>query len=117
MNHHEAKSSRRGTFYLFTFLMAASVLPVFAGNVVSISGGDFLINGRLTYEGRKWNGHRIEGLLFNNRVVNGTFEDLNPETVKRWVYPDTGKWDPERNVREFLAAMPERKSMECLRSP
>jgi len=89
--------------------MAASVLPVFAGNVVSISGGDFLINGRLTYEGRKWNGHRIEGLLFNNRVVNGTFEDLNPETAKRWVYPDTGRWDPERNLREFLAAMPEWK--------
>ena len=24
-----------------------------------------------------------------------------------WAYPDTGKWDAERNTREFLAAMPE----------
>jgi len=80
-----------------------------AETTLSISGADFLINGRLTYAGRTWNGHRIEGLLFNNRVVQGTFDDLNPETVSRWAYPDTGKWDPERNVREFLAAMPEWK--------
>lgn len=25
----------------------------------------------------------------------------------RWKYPDTGRWDPERNTREFIAAMPE----------
>jgi hypothetical protein len=90
-------------------LLAINAFPAPAGTVVSISGGDFLINGRLTYEGRRWNGHRIEGLLFNNRVVQGTFEDLNPETAPRWAYPDTGKWDPERNVRDFLAAMPEWK--------
>ena len=30
-----------------------------------------------------------------------------PKRVKRWAYKDTGKWDPERNTREFLAAMPE----------
>lgn len=73
---------------------------------VSIRGGDFFINGRPTYEGRAWRGHRVEGLLMNNRVVQGTFDDLNPETAKRWAYPDTGQWDPERNNREFLAAMP-----------
>jgi len=43
----------------------------------------------------------------NNRAVQGIFDDLNPETRGRWAYPDTGKWDPERNVREFLAALPE----------
>ncbi|MDP3072485.1 MAG: hypothetical protein Q8N18_19485 [Opitutaceae bacterium] len=73
---------------------------------VAIRGGDFLLNGRPTYEGRTWRGHRVEGLLMNNRVVQGTFDDLNPETVKRWAYPDTGRWDTERNNREFLAAMP-----------
>lgn len=73
---------------------------------VSISGDNFAINGRPTYEGRSWRGHRVEGLLMNNRVVQGTFDDLNPETVKRWAYPDTGQWDAERNNREFLAAMP-----------
>ncbi|HLA41437.1 MAG TPA: hypothetical protein VJ417_15650 [Candidatus Glassbacteria bacterium] len=66
----------------------------------------FLINGRPTYEGRVWQGHRIDGLLFNSRMVQGIFDDLNPQTVQRWVYPDTGRWDTERNTREFLAAMP-----------
>ena len=69
--------------------------------VVSISGDSFLINGRLTYQGREWNGHRIEGLLLNSRMVQGIFDDLNPATVQRWAYPDTAKWDPERNTREF----------------
>lgn len=73
---------------------------------VSIRGEDFLINGRPTYAGRVWQGRRIEGLLLNARMVQGTFDDLNPETVARWAYPDTGQWDAERNVREFLAAMP-----------
>ena len=40
-------------------------------------------------------------------MVQGIFDDLNPETRPMWAYPDTGRWDPERNTREFLAAMPE----------
>ncbi len=74
---------------------------------ISIQGDRFLINGKPTYPGRTYKGHRIEGLLMNSRMVQGIFDDRNPETVKKWAYPDTGKWDPERNVREFLAAMPE----------
>ena len=54
-----------------------------------------------------WQGHRIEGLLLNSRMIQGIFDDLNPETRPRWAYPDTGRWDPERNTREFIAAMPE----------
>jgi hypothetical protein len=73
---------------------------------VTIEGEQFFINGRPTYAGRTWQGKKIEGLLMNSRMVQGVFDDLNPETVSRWVYPDTGKWDPERNTREFLAAMP-----------
>ncbi|HYG73849.1 MAG TPA: hypothetical protein VEK08_02360 [Planctomycetota bacterium] len=65
----------------------------------------FLINGKPTYAGRAWNGKKIEGLLLNSRMVQGIFDDLNPETAGRWKYPDTGKWDAERNTREFLAAM------------
>src|SRR5206468_1531455 len=41
-----------------------------------------------------------------SRMVQGLFDDRNPETRDLWRYPDTGQWDPERNVREFLAAMP-----------
>jgi len=73
---------------------------------VAIESEAFHINGRPTYEGRVWNGRRIEGLLLNARMVQGIFDDLNPETRQRWAYPDTGVWDPERNTREFLAAMP-----------
>ena len=73
---------------------------------VGIVGEDFQINGQPTYPGRSWNGHRIEGLLMNSRMVQGVFDDLNPETVQRWAYPDTGKWDADRNVREFIRAMP-----------
>jgi hypothetical protein len=39
-------------------------------------------------------------------MVQGVFDDLNPETRSRWAYSDTKLWDPERNTREFLAAMP-----------
>lgn len=76
------------------------------GTSVSIQDEDFLIDGRLTYEGRFWNGWRIEGLLFNARMVQAIFDDLNPDTRGRWAYPDTGVWDPERNTSEFLAALP-----------
>ena len=74
---------------------------------VGIQGDGFLLNGRPTYPGRYYKGLKIEGLLMNVRVVQGIFDDLNPETRGRWVYPDTGKWDPERNTMEFIAAMPE----------
>ena len=82
--------------------------------VLTITGTDFHINGKPTYAGRTWNGHRIEGLLLNSRMVQATFDDLNPETAPRWAYPDTGKWDPERNVREFIAALPEWRSRGLL---
>lgn len=72
---------------------------------ISIRGDRFFLNGRPTYEGRTWQSMKIEGLLLNSRMVQGIFDDLNPETVSRWNYPDTGRWDAERNTREFLAAM------------
>jgi len=74
---------------------------------VSIVGDEFHINGQPTYAGRKWNGHRIQGLLLNSRMVQGIFDDSNTNTVSKWAYPDTGKWDAERNTREFIAAMAE----------
>ena len=74
---------------------------------IEIHGIDFWINGAPTYAERMWAGQRIEGLLLNARMVQGTFDDLNPETRGRWAYPDTGRWDPERNVQEFVAMLPE----------
>jgi len=74
---------------------------------ISIHGDDFYVNGQPTYAGRNWNGCRIEGLLLNARLVQGIFDDSNPQTVNRWNYPDTHKWDPDRNTNEFISAMPE----------
>jgi hypothetical protein len=75
--------------------------------VVDIRGQTFLVNGKPTYEGRTWKGHKIEGLLLNARMVQGAFEDRNPETQPLWTYPDGRAFDPDRNTREFIAAMPE----------
>src|SRR5437868_6029845 len=74
---------------------------------VGIDGQKFTINGWPTYKGRTWHGKQIEGLLLNSRMVQAIFDDLNPETVGRWAYPDTKRWDADRNTREFVAAMPE----------
>jgi hypothetical protein len=74
---------------------------------VGIDGEKFTINGRPTYSGRTWHGKTIEGLLLNSRMVQAIFDDRNSDTVSRWTYPDTKKWDPDRNTREFVAAMPE----------
>jgi len=73
---------------------------------VSIFGTEFLIDGVPTYAGRSFEGHCIQGLLFNVRAVQATFDDANPETRRYWAYPDAGEWDPERNVRELCAALP-----------
>lgn len=74
---------------------------------VSIAGAEFRVNGRPTYAGRSWRGRRVEGLLLNSRMVQGVFDDLNPDTRAQWAYPDTRRWDAERNTRELVAAMPE----------
>ena len=73
--------------------------------IVEIKGDQFYINGKPTYEKRYWKGLKIEGLLLNSRMVQGIFDDLNPETVSNWVYPDTKRWDPERNTNEFIKNM------------
>jgi hypothetical protein len=73
---------------------------------VAIAAAAFHINGKPTYQGRTWLGHKVEGLLLNSRMVQATFDDLNPETRNRWSYPDTKTWDADRNTREFIAAMP-----------
>lgn len=73
---------------------------------VTIQKDKFFINGKPTYAGRSWKGLPIEGLLMNTRMVQATFDDLNPATRHHWVYPDTGKWDADRNTSEFLENMP-----------
>jgi hypothetical protein len=88
-----------------TFLAAAAAAT--PPTEIAIDGNRFLINGAPTYKGRSWRGHKIEGLLMNTRMVNGIFDDRNPESRSNFNYPDTNAWDPNRNTREFVAAMPE----------
>jgi len=73
---------------------------------IALSGEEFWIDGAPTYVGRTFAGQRIQGLLFNVRAVQATFDDANPATRPRWAYPDTGEWDAARNTDEFCAALP-----------
>ncbi len=74
---------------------------------VEIHDDDFWIDGAPTYAGRVWDGLHVEGLLLNARMVQAIFDDLNPATRQRWAYPDTGVWDPDRNLREFVGMLPD----------
>jgi hypothetical protein len=95
------------TFVVHAALIPDEKAPFASKTSVSIVGDEFFVNAEPTYRGRIWNGHKIQGLLFNSRMVQGIFDDRNLDTIKNWVYPDTRRWDPERNTREFIAAMPE----------
>ena len=92
---------------LASLALSLFAAPAGAATIVSVVGDEFHLNGKPTYAGRTWRGHKIQGLLLNARLVQGIFDDRNPDTVAKWAYSDTGKWDAERNTREFLAAMPE----------
>jgi hypothetical protein len=78
--------------------------------VVTIKGEDFYINGKITLEGKNYQGMRLEGLLPNSRMVQGIFDDYNPSTKSTWAYPDTKQWDADRNTNEFIKAMPQWKA-------
>lgn len=72
-----------------------------SGAAVSIQGKDFYINGQIVNAGSQ-----AEGQLMNLRTVQAAFDDENSATVNDFKYPDTGKWDAERNVNEYLAFIP-----------
>jgi hypothetical protein len=79
---------------LYVFKLALTILVIFnaAGQtVVEIKGNQFYINGSPTYPNRYWKDLKIEGLLINSRMVQGIFDDLNPETAQTFAYPDTKK--------------------------
>ncbi|GAB3336597.1 hypothetical protein GCM10027299_46800 [Larkinella ripae] len=95
------------SFLLLHFpVLGQTIKPPKRKTVLSIKGDQFFINGKPTFPGRSWNGHKIEGLLPNARMVQGIYDDRNRETRAKWAYADTQTWDPNRNTEEFLAAMP-----------
>ena len=88
-------------FILILFILTGYFTAGKAQTIVTIRGEQFLINNKLTYPGRSWKGNKIEGLLLNSRMIQGIFDDQNPETVKNWQYADTKKWDADRNTNEL----------------
>ncbi len=92
---------------IFIFLLSCSYSILAQKTLVEIKGNQFFINGKPTYQGRIWKGNKIEGLLINSRMVQGIFDDLNPESSSEFAYADTKKWDADRNTNEFIAAMPQ----------
>ncbi len=73
---------------------------------VTIAGEKWLVDGRPLLAGRMYAGRSVEGLLLNSRMVQAVFDDENPITQPLWKYPDTGRWDADRNTDEFVAALP-----------
>ena len=73
---------------------------------VAVDGEAWLINGEPTYRGREYRGWPIEGRLLNSRMANAIFDDANPATRFLWRYPDTGRWDADRNTDEFVRCLP-----------
>lgn len=107
---------------LLLFLSAMSLCQT-GRTVVGTRGTHFTINGNPTYTaaaGFPSANPNLQGTLLNVRAVQGVFDDANyPKQGSRarpyqtntvgevsWDYPD-GPWDPERNVRELIAALPD----------
>lgn len=102
--------------YIFTVVILLSTISLSSFTYkptktsVSIQGEQFYINNQITYKNRYWKGNKIEGLLFNSRMVQGIFDDLNSDTWDNFKYPDSGKWDADRNTTEFVNAMEDWKA-------
>ncbi|MBK5270389.1 MAG: hypothetical protein JJE22_05170, partial [Bacteroidia bacterium] len=95
--------------YIFLSITICISLGSFAQKrktVVSIKGEDFYINNKITLKGKVYQGMQLEGLLPNSRMVQGIFDDKNPDTKNIWAYPDTKQWDANRNTNEFIKEMP-----------
>src|ERR1017187_9399366 len=113
-------------------LSAVSAVAQSTPTVVGIRGPLFTINGRPTYTpeaGFPNADPNLIGTLLNVRAVQAVFDDANyPKQGSKqnpyktaglmgdvsWDYPDTRKWDPERNTREFIAELPEWRSTGLL---
>lgn len=82
--------ARRRAFFIITVVMHLAV-GVHATTKVSISGTDWLINGKPVNPGAA-----AEGRLMNVRMVNATFEDRN-----------RSGFDPEANTDRFIEKIPD----------
>lgn len=103
-------------------LLVSTAGIIQAQTVVGIRGSQFTINGEPTYtaaQGFRSANPLIEGTLLNVRAVQAIFDDANypgggskahpyispAKAPVAFDYPD-GPFNAERNLREFLAALP-----------
>lgn len=103
-----------GKYFTIIFFTLLLMLQAQGKTVVSIHDDRFYINNEVTLKEINLDGISLEGLIPNSRMVQGIFDDLNPETQSLWKYPDTGEWDPERNTSEFISAMSKWRSQGLL---
>ncbi len=89
-------------FTITGFLSASEVSRM----KVTIEDERFLLDGKPTYADVPNANPRALGMLLNSRMVQALFDDENPETRFLWRYPDGREFDPDRNVEEFLSALP-----------
>ena len=73
---------------------------------ISIQGDKFLFDDRLTYSDFPTAKPEALGRLMNSRMVQATFDDENPETIKLFNYLDGSPFNPDRQTDEFVAALP-----------
>lgn len=72
--------------------------------ILSISGEDFLINGRPVYSEIPGSDPRMHGLLMNARFIQGIFDDRKDASrFSRFGMT----FDPEKNTDALIAALPE----------
>jgi hypothetical protein len=108
-------------FGILLFLLTVTVAQT--QTVVGVQGSQFTLNGYPTYTapiGFPSADPNLQGTLLNVRAVQAIFDDGNyPAGGSRahpyqssimgdvsFDYPN-GHWDPERNIEEFLAALPD----------
>jgi hypothetical protein len=77
---------------------------------ISITGEQFLLNSRPLLKDREYKGTDLTGRLMNARLIQGIFDDENPETRLRWELPDGRPFDAQNNTEAFTAMLPKWKA-------
>ena len=73
--------------------------------VISVRGRQFLINGQPVYADIPNSNPQVHGLLFNQRMIQGVFDD--PPQRGRYGQLALAKFDPDENTDGLIRALPE----------
>ena len=90
----------------FSFRAINSIWGDFMGKTrISISGEQFLINGTPVYADIPGSNPAVHGLLFNQRMIQGIYDDEGHRHLYSQMALDT--FDPDANTNGLIAALPE----------